>query len=625
MNVRQRTAARVAAVAVAALVGPLGVVSPSFAAPTASAGDRTSAREAKRVDQVTKPRLDWFDCSALYGDGTQCTTADLPLDYDQPKGATTQVAMLRVKATDQKHRIGTLFLNPGGPGGSGVSIAAAAPYFLAPELLARFDIVGFDPRGTNNSDNVKCWANVGQQTTALKGLGVAFPYTAAETKAYVASSKAFGKACSTTGRPLSGSMSTAEVARDMDVLRRTLGDSKLNYLGFSYGTYLGQVYANLFPDRVRSIVIDGVLDPLAWAGTPATSSTPQTMRLKSGEGGALALHEILVRCEKAGPTYCAFAALGNPRDNYATVVDSLKKKPLVIDDPVIGSFTVTYADTVATLLGMLYDPAGSQGVDQFLTSLYQLSQPVPAAGSSAAALRTPAKRAAAKAWLLKLIRTEKAGKAAARSQVARQRKAFGFSFPYFNSPEAFQSVLCTDGLNPKDASSWPWFAHQAGERAPDFGPLWTWASAPCASNTWKVRDEDAYTGPFTHHTANPVLVVGDYYDPATNYKGAVKAASLLPNSRLLTSDSWGHTAYGTSACVSDAVNSYLLTLALPSRGTVCTGDAQPFTVPLDTPTPGPSPSPSASPGSSSARAGVPANTSGRRAPVAPLLPLTPRW
>jgi TAP-like protein len=233
--------------------------------------------------------------------------------------------------------------------------------------------------------------------------------------------------------------------------------------------------------------------------------------------------------------------------------------------------------------------------------------------------------AAAKAWMLGYIRSQKAAKAAATVQVAKQQKAFGFSFPYVNSAEAFQSVLCTDGLNPKDAGSWPWYAHQADEQAPDFGPLWTWSSAPCASNTWRVRDEDVYTGPFTHRTANPVLVVGDYYDPATNYQGAVKAASLLPNSRLLTSDSWGHTAYGTSACVSDAVNSYLLTLALPSRGTVCTGDAQPFTVPLPTDTP--APTASASPAAPSQRRTATSSgaTSGRRAPIAPLLPMTPRW
>lgn len=119
-------------------------------APAAAPGDTTSKAEARRVDSVPKPKLPWFDCS-VFSPGAQCATVQLPLDYDQPKGATTGVAVLRLKAKDQKHKIGTLFLNPGGPGGSGVQFAASAPYFLSPDLVARFDIVGMDPRGTNLS------------------------------------------------------------------------------------------------------------------------------------------------------------------------------------------------------------------------------------------------------------------------------------------------------------------------------------------------------------------------------------------------------------------------------------------------------------------------------------------
>ena len=141
-------------------------------------------------------------------------------------------------------------------------------------------------------------------------------------------------------------------------------------------------------------------------------------------------------------------------------------------------------------------------------------------------------------------------------------------------------MLCTDGRNPATAEEWVPASAAADAAAPGFGPLWTWASAPCASSTWTVRDEDAYTGPFTRRTAAPVLVVGNYWDPATNYEGAVAAAGLLPRSSLLSSDSWGHTAYGTSACVTDAVDAYLLTGQTPAAGTVCTGDVQPFTEPL---------------------------------------------
>jgi len=246
------------------------------------------------------------------------------MDYDKPLGAATEVSVLRVKARNQKAKLGSLFVNPGGPGGSGAAFAYFSPQFLGTKLLDRFDIVGLDPRGTNFSDQVKCFTSNATQNKALAGMNVAFPDTASQEKAYVASSRAFGKACSTTGRPLSASMSTAEVARDMDVLRRAVGDKKLSYLGFSYGTYLGQVYANMYPERVRAVAIDGVLDPVAWAGTPATAGIPQTARIKSGEGAAKALHEILVRCDKVGGKKCRFAP-GNPVANYELVARRHKR------------------------------------------------------------------------------------------------------------------------------------------------------------------------------------------------------------------------------------------------------------------------------------------------------------
>jgi pimeloyl-ACP methyl ester carboxylesterase len=561
---RRRRHARIAALAALAGLGLMGTVGAGAAGAAAPRPDRTSPYEAARVDRVPAPDPQWFDCSSAFGDRAQCGTVQLPLDYDQPKGATTEVAVLKVPATDQAHKIGSLFVNPGGPGGSGVSIASAASQFLSPAVLARFDVVGFDPRGTNYSSNVQCFKNLGEQANALAGiLDTPFPVGAAETSAAVASSKAFGTACSTTGTPLSGSMSTAEVARDMDVLRRTVGDQQLTYLGFSYGTYLGNVYANLFPDRVRAVVIDGVLDPVAWAGTPDTAAVPQTERLRSGQGAQKALTEILARCTTAGPEFCSLAGLGDPAAVYAEIVASLKQAPLTITDedgePV---FDLTYAVLTSFLLGDLYAPEGSSYVDQDLSLVYSLLHPAGADG------------APARAALVAKLRALQAP--AARSD------AFGLGFPYDNSPEAFQSVLCSDGKNPAKAEAWVPAAARSDAAAPGFGPLWTWASAPCARSTWTVRDEDAYWGTYTHRTASPVLVVGNYWDPATNYEGAVAAAGLLPSSRLLSSDSWGHTAYGTSACVTDAVDTYLLQVRTPAKGTVCTGDVQPFTVPLGT-------------------------------------------
>jgi pimeloyl-ACP methyl ester carboxylesterase len=554
----------VTALAIGALL-PVGMVVPAHAASRAPVvvakpppSDRTSVLEARRVDRVPTPKLGWYPC---YGNA-ECATTRLPLDYDKPHGATTLVAVLRVKAKDQKHRVGSLFVNPGGPGGSGTAMAQAAPYFLSADVLARFDVVGIDPRGTNFSDQVACFPSNAQQGKVLSGLNVAFPFTKGQEQAAVASSRGLGKACSTTGQPLSAAMSTAEVARDMDVIRRGVGDKRLSYLGFSYGSYLGQVYANLFPDRVRAVAIDGVLDPVAWAGTKATASQPQSDRIRSADGATKALHQILVLCDKAGGQKCRFSP-GNPVVNYDVVANRLKARPLVFTDPYTGELvTFTYADLVSGTLGSLYGPYGYLEITANLADIIILTEP-PAKASSAAGR---ARRVAAVRSFARSLAAQK----------KRDAGRTGWSFPYDNSLEAFEGVECTDSLNPADAAAWPALAAAADRRAKYFGRLWIWESSPCASRTWTARDEAGYRGPFTRRTIAPVLVVGTRWDPSTNYDGAVTAARLLPNSRLLSNDNWGHTSYGSSQCVTGAMDTYLLTQKVPARGAFCHGDVQPF-------------------------------------------------
>jgi pimeloyl-ACP methyl ester carboxylesterase len=389
---------------------------------------------------------------------------------------------------------------------------------------------------------------------------------------WFAGSEAFGTACSTYGTPLSGSMSTAQVARDMDVLRRMLGDEQLTYLGRSYGSYLGTVYANLFPERVRAVSIDGVFDPTAWAGTPQTAHVPQTARIRSGEAADTALREILDRCGEAGAEYCALAAHGDPIEVYEQISARLKEGPIsMTGEESDETDLLDYPNLIHMLLVLMFDPTlpGYALVDATLTEVHRLIEEETGGGdvdhedadAARAALRDLAERSAS-------------------AEERTRTTGSWFGSTYDNYSDAFQTVLCTDGRNPARAEQWPSLAAAADERAPGFGSYWTWASSPCAEETWTVRDEDAYYGPFTARTANPVLVVGNYWDPSTPYEGAVAAARLLPESRLLSSDSWGHTAYGTSECVTDAVDAYLITGTLPAEGTVCVGDIQPFTTPL---------------------------------------------
>jgi len=532
---------RLLAVGVAGIVltGAFSVpatASPEPAVTTAAVKSATtSPAEARRVDRVETPALHWYGC---YG-WAQCATATVPLDYDRPRGTQTTLALLRVRATDQKHKIGSLFVNPGGPGASATTLALAAPFFLSPALLTRFDIVGMDPRGVGYSDNLRCFASTGAQAKALKGMDPFFPVGAAQEKTYVKAAKKLGNACSTTGRELAGAMSTAEVARDMEVMRRAVGDSKLNYLGFSYGTALGQYYANMFPDRFRALAVDGTIYPRAWAGSRKTQGVIQDERLRSADGAYRALMELLRRCSLAGSAKCEFAG-PNVAQKFKTIAERLKKKPVSI-----LSVKLTYADFIGQVLSELYSPTGGDEIAALAAELWTLTSTGPASAKATAA--------------------------------AAYAKRTGRAFPYDNSIDAYAAVMCTDGLHPATASSWPKAAAAADRRAPYFGRAWAWASVPCAGDAWKVRDEDAYRGPFNRRTANTVLIVGSYWDPATNYTDAVKAAQLMPNSRLLSSDNWGHTAYGTSSCADKYIDQYLLYRDLPAKGAVCTGDDQPFT------------------------------------------------
>ncbi|UJP40718.1 alpha/beta hydrolase [Cellulomonas palmilytica] len=577
MHTRPRASAFATLVVAVALAGSTTAAAhaaePTATTPSAvTVPDITDPAEAARVDSVVAD-IDWFDCSNVVDKGVQCGTVDLPLDYDDPEGPTTSVALVRVPATKPTAKLGSLFLNPGGPGGSGVNIAINAPYFLPKDIVQRFDLIGVDPRGTNFSDNVACFRNIGEQTdTLLPTWETAYPRTTAQRTDFVNSAKKYGQACTTLGQPLSASMSTANVARDMDVLRRTLGDEKLSYLGFSYGTYLGNVYANLFPDRVRAIVLDGVLDPEGWAGTEANKAVPQTQRIASGDGALKALRSILTKCGQKGPDYCYLAKRSsNPSKKFDKFAKELKQNPIVFDD----DFEIDYGLVMSFLLSDLYQFEAGAWVDMDLDMFMEL-QETPTNATERKQWNAAAKKFKAR---LKEYKQFAADQDAQKQQLAA--KVPGFAFPYDNSPEAYQSVMCSDSLNPGNAASWVAAGNTAAKTGDAFGQMWTWASAPCASWTWKAVDEDAYRGTFDHVTSAPVLVVGNWWDPATNYNGAKAAAKLLPNSSFVSSNSWGHTAFGSSTCVDNAITNYLLTGKATKGATRSCVGQQPFTQKLD--------------------------------------------
>jgi pimeloyl-ACP methyl ester carboxylesterase len=474
--------------------------------------------------------IDWQPCHVSF----RCAKVRVPLDYDRPDGRQITLALAMLPATDRAHRVGSLFINPGGPGGSGVDfLLGAGPALFTPEVRARFDVIGFDPRGIIRSTPLTCFRTQQQSFSVLQE--VPYPNTAAEQRNWIAVEHQLDDACQLRGGDMLDHMSTADAARDLDQLRQMVGDSGLTYYGVSYGSFLGNVYANMFPDKVRAVVIDGVLDPVAWTtGSGDGTTVPFSTRLHSAVGAQATLEEFFRLCDAGGPSRCTFAPHAQRRFN--AMYTSLRDHPLS-PNPVGAPTPYDESWLVGDILGFLYDSHSWTDLADTLAAIE--SEVFPSSSSTAAGmLKMPALS------------------------------------NYPNYVEGFPGVACSDSVNPPSYAAWARAASTSLRTDGVFGPLWTWVSSICAD--WPGADADRYLGPFSHRTAEPVLVVGNLFDPATPYHGAVTAAGLLPNSRLLTVHGWGHTSLFLSGCADRAIGRYLLTTNTPAVGTVCEQDEVPF-------------------------------------------------
>ena len=473
------------------------------------------------------PQISWSPCFKEIGP-FECGTVQVPLDYDTSSGVIS-IALARLPATDPSRRIGSLFLNPGGPGGSGIDfLLGAGPFLFSDEVRARFDLVGFDPRGIIRSTAFRCFGNPKQWEPYFTPFP--FPFTAAEEAAWITGDRYLDAACDQRGGKIGDHMSTANVARDLDMLRQAVGDEQLTYAGYSYGSFLGTTYANMFPSKVRAVIVDGVLDPIAWTtGAAGQSGLPFSTRLRSDAGAMATLNEFFRLCD-AGD--CAFGP--DSADRYADLVAEVKSDPTVID----------YTNLVGATLGAMYDSASWEDFAGLLAD-------IEAAEVSSATLQ-----ARIKAFQGKPMYIAKRG------------------FPqYPNFVEGFPAVACSDSDNPDSYTAWSAAGAASDAAFGYFGRLWTWVSSICAE--WPTADADRYVGPFTRSTANPVLVVGNKYDPATRYEGALIVDALLPSSRLLTVEGWGHTSLFLSACADAIASTYLLTKSAPASSS-CPQDFTPF-------------------------------------------------
>jgi pimeloyl-ACP methyl ester carboxylesterase len=368
-----------------------------------------------------------------------------------------------------------------------------------------------------------------------------FPVGRSQQAALMATMRQLGQRCAQRNAGILQHVSTTDVARDLDQLRAALGDRALTFYGASYGSYVGNVYANLFPDKVRAMVFDSVLDPVAWAtGRGDGSTTPVFLREHSDRAAGATLAQFLQLCEQGGPR-CAFSSAapgGRPDEKLDQLLDRAEDEPVVVPTPQ-GTQAVTYAQIVGLVLGRLQAPEAWADLADTLQLLFEASRDagsVPTGGPPSA----------------------DPGAAASG---------------YDNELESLLSVICTDTTGPRDPLVWPRAAAQANPTGL-FGAPWAFLSEPCA--TWPADAADRYVGPFTARTSAPVLLVGTRFDPATWFGNAQLVSQELPGSRLLTLDGWGHVALGRSSCLSAHVARYLITGTLPPVGAACRPDQRPF-------------------------------------------------
>lgn len=464
------------------------------------------------LDRFYTQQLAWRSCSR-----GECATLEVPIDYAQPQGATIKLAVLRVKAKSSSGRIGSLVVNPGGPGGSGVEYAGYANQIVGTSVRAAYDIVGFDPRGVGQSAPIDCLDDTGLD--AMLGMDPT-PDTPEEEAAFVAESKTFADGCKAKGGALLAHVSTREAARDMDVLRAALGEPKLNYLGKSYGTFLGSTYADLFPDKVGRFVLDGVVPP---------DLTSTEMNEGQARGFDIATKAYVADCVDRGD-----CPVGSTVDEgmqwIRDFLARLDSQPL----PVSGDRRVTQLTEGWGAIGLAY-------------AMYSKS-----------------------AWpmLNDALKDAKNGDGTALMDLADQYADRSASGHYTgNIMEVIYAVNCLDRTDTADIPTIEKNATDFATKAPTWGKFLAWGSVPCG--VWPVPATGT-PHKVTAPGSGPIVVVGTTRDPATIYEWSVRLRDQLSNAVLISFDGDGHTAYTRSnSCVDTPINDYYTKGTVPKDGLKC--------------------------------------------------------
>ena len=482
---------------------------PAGNAATAGAARASAARTTHptatttTVGQLAVAPLSWTPCN---GD-LQCATLVVPLNYADPRGPTIPIEVERHLAEVPGARIGSLVIDPGGPGVSGIDDMANELDSLTPQLRDDFDIVMFDPRGVERSDPVQCDPAPGEPATSTDPV----PTTPAQQKTTMAGYRQFAADCLKTAPTLLPSVGTVNVARDMDRLRQALGDATLTYMGQSYGSLLGLTYAGLFPTHVRAMVLDGVIDP---------ALTFDQMTAGQAEGFESALSAFFAWC--AGSSSCSWHWTGDPTAALLTQLATAAASPAPADG---GK---------AADAGTLYDA--------LLGGLYARSD-----------------------WprLADALAADVAGDGGPAESMSTHYERNGSS----NGEVASVAIDCLDHPVSHDVDDFATLSDSLRTSAPVFGPLLAWGEAACAA--WPAPPTRT-VGPVRAAGAPPILLIGTTADPATPYAWAVGVSHELNKSTLLTLDGDSHVAYFYSSCVRDDVQAYFVGGVTPAPGATCT-------------------------------------------------------
>lgn len=435
----------------------------------------------------------------------------VPIDYSQPDGHHISLALMRLPATDQSRRIGSVLMNPGGPGGSGIDFLRRDAKRFFQDLNTRMDLVTWDPRGVGASTPVKCLDDAQLDKYLALDTVIDDPQ---EEAAYVDASRNFAIGCERNSASLLPFMDSESTAHDMDSIRAALGDARLTYIGFSYGTFIGQWYAHLFPTHVRALALDGLVDS---ADTGRASELAQFTSFQQN------LEAFLDDCKSH--TSCEYGRSGDPAAKLNALMARLDTTPLAV-----GSRQLTRTLAMDAVLAAMYSQSSWPKLQQALAAIDH--------GDGSGML------AIADNW--------------------NERNPDGTYSNFVNGAHA--ATACIEGFQvPKEIGPSDPLGPAIEKASPFFGPALEWDGLYCAF--WPELPR-----PYRQLTvagAPTILLVGATNDPATPYQWAKNVSQEIPKSVLLTRIGNGHTSYFFSSCITAAENAYLESLTLPSAGTTC--------------------------------------------------------